>query len=109
MLFRDIAGELRKYDTDGVSWQEPSIYVAEPWSPQSEAVVEWSAPKGGLPTIASKRLLMYLMGIRGALQFLGDDYDRMIGDDLVDEVCARLIEHVTFENAHRLDKPRSNV
>src|SRR6266853_923166 len=52
----------------------PAIYVADPWSPTSEAVVEWSHEKGGIPW-GRKPLLFYLITVREALQFFGADYD----------------------------------
>jgi hypothetical protein len=101
VIFSDIIRNLRSYDEDEASFQEPSIYVAEPWRSTSEAVVEWSMPKGGLPDTAAKHLLMYLISVRGALKVLGHEYDTLVRDGRVDELCALLVQHVNQANAGR--------
>ncbi len=101
MILSDIVRDLRSYDEDEVSFQEPSIYAAEPWRSTSEAVVEWSMPKGGLPDTAARRLLMYLISVRGALTVLGHEYDALVRDGRVGELCAVLVQHVNQANAGR--------
>jgi hypothetical protein len=101
VILSDVIRELRSYDEGEVSFQEPSIYVAEPWRSNSEAVVEWSMPKGGLPANAARQLLMYLISIRGALKFFGDQYDALARGGRIDDLCALLIEHVNQANAGR--------
>jgi hypothetical protein len=101
VILSDVIRDLRSYDEDEVSFQEPSIYVAEPWRSTSEAVVEWSMPKGGLPDTAAKRLLMYLISVRGALKVLGHEYDALVRDGRVDDLCALLVEHVNQAKAGR--------
>ena len=84
-----------------MSFQEPSIYVAEPWLPTSAAVVEWSLPKGGLPDAAAKPLLLHLISVQGALRALGDQYDALVRDGRVDEFCVLLVAHVNLAKAGR--------
>jgi hypothetical protein len=99
VILSDLIRDLRSYDKGEVSFQEPSIYVAQPWLSTSEAVVEWSMPKGGLPDTAAKRLLLYLISVRGALKVLGGQYDALVRGGRVDELCVLLIEHVNRAKA----------
>jgi hypothetical protein len=99
VVLSDVIRDLRSYDEGEVSFQEPSIYVAEPWSSTSEAVVEWSLPKGGLPDTAAKRLLLYFISVRGALRVLGGQYDTLVRHGRVEELCALLVEHVNQAKA----------
>jgi hypothetical protein len=101
VILSDVIRDLRSYDKDEVSFQEPSIYAAEPWDSTSEAVVEWSLPRGGLPDTAAKRLLMYLISVRGALGVLGHEYDVLVRDGRIDELCGLLVRHVNQANAGR--------
>ena len=101
MILSDVIRDLRSYDKDEVSFQEPSIYVAEPWLPTSAAVVEWSLPKGGLPDAAAKPLLLHLISVQGALRALGDQYDALVRDGRVDELCVLLVAHVNLAKAGR--------
>jgi hypothetical protein len=50
MKLADIIAHLRDYDEAPFNGQSPSIYVAEPWGPTSDALVEWSGEKGGVPS-----------------------------------------------------------
>ena len=101
MNFADIITNLRDYDEAPFNGQTPSIFVAEPWAPTSDALVEWSGEKGGVPP-GRKPLLLYLMTVGEALQFFGADYDDRIGAGEVDAMCAKLSYHVTQRNAQRL-------
>jgi hypothetical protein len=101
VILSDVIRDLRSYDKDEVSFQEPSIYVAEPWGSTSEAVVEWSMPKGGLPDSAAKRQLLYLISVRGAVKVLGRQYDALIREGRVDDLCVLLIAQVNHADAGR--------
>jgi hypothetical protein len=101
VILSDVIRDLRSFDKAEVLFQEPSIYAAEPWGSTSEAVVEWSMPKGGLPDTAAKRLLMYLISVRGALKVLGRDYDTLLRDGRIDELCALVIRHVNQATSGR--------
>ena len=98
MILSDVIRDLRSYDKGEVSSQEPSIYAAAPWLSTSEAIVEWSLPKGGLPDTAAKRLLLYLISVRGALRVLGGGYDTLVCHGRVEELCVLLVEHVNQAN-----------
>jgi hypothetical protein len=50
MPFADIIANLHNYDEAPFDGQAPSIYVADPWAPASQALVEWSGAKGGIPS-----------------------------------------------------------
>jgi hypothetical protein len=101
MNFADIIANLRSHDEAPFNGQSPSIYVAAPWAATSDALVEWSGEKGGVPA-GRKPLLLYLMTVGEALQFFGEDYDDQIASGEVDAMCAKLSHHVTQRNAQRL-------
>jgi hypothetical protein len=101
MNFADIIAHLRDYDEAPFNGQSPSIYVAEPWASTSDALVEWSGEKGGVPS-GRKPLLYYLMTVGEALQFFGADYDDRIASGEVDAMCAKLSYQVAQRNAQRL-------
>ena len=109
MILSDVIRDLRSYDEDEVSFQEPSIYAPEPWGPGSDSVVEWSMPRGGLPNTAAKRLLMYVISVRGALEVFGAEYDSMVREGHADELCVRLIRHIDLVRADRKSKSRGSV
>lgn len=86
----EIIRRLPQFDEEPVSWQEPSIYAKEPMQSSSEAVVEWSLPKGGLPAQAAEKLLYYFVPVRKALELLGNDYEHLLKADKIEELCALL-------------------
>jgi hypothetical protein len=98
MTFADIMRELRKYGEDPGAWEELSIYVADPQAPQSEAIVEWSMAKGGLPENAARRLLYYVAPVRQALALLGDDYDVLKAEGRITELCETLMRRAQEHN-----------
>jgi hypothetical protein len=98
MTFADIVRDLRKYDEDPGAWEELSIYVADPQAPHSEAIVEWSMAKGGLPETAARRLLYYVAPVRQALALLGDDYDVLKAEGKITELCETLVRRVEEHN-----------
>jgi len=106
LTFADIIKNLREHDTTPFESQELSIYVADPWAPTSEALVELSHYKGGIPC-GRKPLLYYLISVREALEFFGSDFDDRIADGEVDAMCAKLSYHITQKNAQRL-RPRKD-
>jgi hypothetical protein len=99
MTLGEALRQLRQFDEEPVSWQEPSIYAEEPLQVSSSAVVEWSMPKGGLPAEAAKQLLYYFVGVRKALDLLGDDYERLLCTDQIEEMCALLAKRVVASHA----------
>jgi hypothetical protein len=103
MTFAEIVANLRSYDEDPFDGRAPSIYVADPWAPTSEALIEWSHKKGGIPW-GRKPLLYYLISVRDALQFFGSDYSDRIADGEADAMCAKLSYHVAQRNAQRANR-----
>jgi hypothetical protein len=101
MTFADIIANLHNYDEAPFDGQAPSIYMADPWAPASEALVEWSGEKGGIP-FGRNPLLYYLATVREALQFFGADFDERITNGEVDAMCSTLSYHVAQRNAQRL-------
>jgi hypothetical protein len=75
--------------------------VADPWTPSSEAAVEWSGEKGGVP-FARKPVLFHLMSVRDALKFFGSEYDDLLSQGEVESMCRKLATHITATNAARL-------
>jgi hypothetical protein len=71
------------------------------WASTSDALVEWSDEKGGIPS-GRKPLLFYLITVREALQFFGADYDDRIAKGEVDAMCAKLGYHITQMSAQCL-------
>jgi len=108
MTFADIIAHLRNYDEAPFDGRAPAIYVADPWSPTSEAVVEWSHEKGGIPW-GRKPLLFYLITVREALQFFSADYDDRIAVGEVDAMCAKLSYHITQRNAQRVSRTKGDI
>ena len=72
----------------------PTIYVEQPWTAQSRAVVTWSMPKGGLPSDVAERQLVRLIEVRAAIRLLEDAYDRLIATGRMDELATLLIIRV---------------
>jgi hypothetical protein len=89
----DIVRDLQRYNEEPVSWQEPTIYAEEPWTANSQAIVCWSLPKGGLPDDAAKLRLVRVVEVRSAVSLLTDKYDQLVRDRL-DELCVLLIARV---------------
>jgi hypothetical protein len=108
VTFAEIVAQLRSFDEEPLDGQAPAIYVADPWSPASEAVVEWSGEKGGLP-FNRKPLLYYLITVREALAFFGPGYDAQVGSGEVDAMCAKLGYHTTQKNAQRSSRLRRDI
>jgi hypothetical protein len=108
VTFADIISRLRSLDEEPFDGQAPAIYVAEPWLPTSEAVVEWSGEKGGIP-FNRKPLLYYLITVREALQFFGPDYDDLVESGEVDAMCAKLSHHTIQKNAQRVCRLQRDI
>jgi hypothetical protein len=108
VTFADIISQLRSLDETPFDGRAPAIYVADPWAPSSEALIEWSHEKAGIPW-HRKPLLYYLMTVREALQFFGTDYDNQIQNGEVDAMCAKLGHHITQRNAQRAPRARGDT
>jgi hypothetical protein len=90
----EIVRDLNRYDEQPLSGQEPTIYAQEPWTAQSQAIVCWSMPKGGLPPDAAKLRLVRLVEVRLAVRLLADNYDQIMLEGRLDELCVLLISRV---------------
>ena len=101
MTFAEVVGSLQRYDEAPVGTQAPAIFVAEPWAPLSEATVEWSDAKGGVP-FGRKPILFYLTTVKAALRILGSEYDALVTHGEVEAMCRKLAHHVTEMNAQRV-------
>jgi hypothetical protein len=98
----DIVRDLRRYDDEPRGSQERAIYAQEPWSAESQAIISWSMPKGGLPEDAANLHLVRLIETRPALRLLMPEYDQLLSDGRLDELCALLIARVR-ELVHKGD------
>jgi hypothetical protein len=90
----DIVRDLRRYDDEPISSQQPTIYAEEPWSAESAAIVSWSTPRGGLPEDAAKPRLVRLIVVRPALRLLMGEYDQLLAGNRLDQLCVLLIARV---------------
>jgi transposase len=59
----EIVGNLRRWDQEPDGPQRPTIYAQTLWSAQSQAIVCWSMPKGGLPDDAARLQLVRLVEV----------------------------------------------
>lgn len=101
MTFAEVVGSLHRYDEPPIGAQGPAIFVAEPWAPLSEATVEWSGAKGGVP-YGRKPILFYLTTVQAALRILGSEYDDLLANGEVEAMCSKLAHHVVEMNAQRV-------
>ena len=101
MTFAEVVANLHRYDEAPVGAQAPAIFVAEPWAPLSEATVEWSDAKGGVP-FGRKPVLFYLTTVKSALRILGSEYDVLAANGETEAMCSKLAHLVTEMNAQRV-------
>jgi hypothetical protein len=112
LTFEEVVGNLRRYDQTPLGGQAPAIFVAEPWDPSSEAIVEWYGAKGGVP-LGRKPILFYLTTVKTALRVLGSEYDDLVTNGETAAMCRKLAHHVSEMNAqrvrHDVDIERTNI
>jgi hypothetical protein len=101
LTFADAIQDLRHYDQEPLDGQVPTIYVAEPWAPTSEASIEWSGPKGGVP-LGRKPILLHFTTVRGALKFFGPEYDELVAEGEAESMCRKIANHISQRNAQRV-------
>ena len=101
VTFADVIENLRRYDEEPFSGQAPTIYVADPWAPSSDAAIEWSGEKGGVP-FGRKPVLFHLVTVREALEFFGTEYDELLSQGEVEGMCRKLATHISARNAARV-------
>ncbi len=70
-----------------------TIYVGEPWSSESQAVVEVEPPSGGLPPAAAGAGLKYFLEVFVARDFLTDWESGLGRSPSARERCDRLIRY----------------
>ena len=109
MTFAELMKGLLEYDEEPFEAQEPAIFLGSPFAPNSEAIVEWTPPKGGLPTAAAERRLYFLTSVREAVQLLEADYARLIAEDRTSDLCGLLVQRVEERLEHKtIGKRTSN-
>lgn len=99
---------MRSFDEPTFEGRSPAIFVADPWAPESAAVVEWSDERGGIP-FKREPMPYYLISVREALQFFGPDYDARIENGEVEALRAKLSYHTTQKNAERISRVRPGI
>ena len=95
MTLRDLVASLPALQVEEVQFLVPTIYAAEPWAPDSDALVALGSLKGGLPPEVAKRQMTRVFEVAGARSILGDCYDKFAQAQRFDELCTILIERVT--------------
>jgi hypothetical protein len=83
----DVVTTLESLDPDA------TIYVAEPWSPESSALVDFEPASGGLPEVASRSGLKYFLEVFVARDFLADWQATLDKQPTDQERCERLIRY----------------
>lgn len=83
----DIVTKLGTLDPDA------TIYVAEPWTCDSSAMVDVEPPSGGLPEAASRHGLRYFLEVFVARDFLADWQATLDEAPTNEERCDRLIRY----------------
>jgi hypothetical protein len=76
---------------------ESTIYAAEPWNSESEALVAPEPASGGLPIDAEKQGLKYFLEVFIARDFAADWALQLGARPSVLQTCARLIEYATSD------------
>jgi hypothetical protein len=108
MTLAEILRDLQRFNEEPFECQAPTIYAAEPWTVNSQAIVTWSMPKGGIPDEAAKLRLMRLLEVRETISLLADKREQLVLEDRIDELCALLVDRVQKLNA-RACAPRESV
>ena len=72
---------------------EATIYAAEPWSDESQAVIAFEPEEGGKPVEAEH--LTYFLEVFVARDFFEDWEPTLESSPTLQERCARLIEYAT--------------
>ena len=85
MTLIEVIRDLEKYES------EATIYVAEPWSENSVAVVAFEPDSGGLPNEAES--LSYFLEVFVVRDFLGDWLPSLETEPTLKDRCSRLIQY----------------
>ncbi|MEZ2329937.1 hypothetical protein AB6802_09450 [Mesorhizobium sp. RCC_202] len=88
----DIVGRLSDFDEDD------TIYVAEPWTEDSDAMVA-TAPDDSTkpPKAAAKAGLTYFIEIFIAIEFTEAWVESQEAEPSLSAICQRLIEYATYD------------
>jgi hypothetical protein len=90
MRLSDIVKELSSTD------QELTIYVAEPWSPHSQAMLAREPDEGGVPAEASGAHMTYFLEVFIAQEFVRD-LVAALSDSSLDDLCERLVKYAKYD------------
>ncbi len=77
--------------------EEDTIYAAEPWNDDSEAIVAREPDAGGLPPEAERKGLKYFLEVFVARDFAADWSSELGARPSVQQKCARLIEYAATD------------
>jgi hypothetical protein len=77
--------------------EESTIYAAEPWHEDSEAIVAREPDSGGLPAEAEKRGLKYFLEVFIARDFAADWASALGAQPSLQQKCARLIKYASTD------------
>lgn len=83
----DVIDELPEFDS------EDTIYAAEPWTEQSEAMVAREPEAGGLPSEVSDAGMKYFLEVSIAQDFVEDWLASLEKRPTPSAVCQRLIDY----------------
>jgi hypothetical protein len=101
VVLSDVVRMLELLRTEQSQYMVPTIYAAEPWSPGSEALVDWASQKGGLPPEVSTRRMVRLIDVAGAVDLLKDRYFDLRAAGGYDELSDLLIQRVILRNSRQ--------
>jgi hypothetical protein len=90
----DVVKNLSSFPTGEAQYMVPTVYAAEPWSPNSPAAVEWGSLKGGLPPAAAAARLTRLHEVQGVVTLLQHEYQEFASAGRYAELCDILIRRV---------------
>ena len=91
MKLIDVVRDLRSFDDD------LTIYAAEPWSPDSMAILAMEPPSGGIPAEALHFQMAYFIEVFIAIEFLEGVADNCHTKPSLEESCLRLIRYAIFD------------
>lgn len=83
----DVVEKLAAFDS------EDTIYAAEPWTEQSEAMVAREPDRGGLPSEVSDAGMKYFLEIGIAKEFIEDWLGSLEEQPTPSSICRRLISY----------------
>ncbi|MCS2159403.1 hypothetical protein MUU48_21260 [Scandinavium sp. H11S7] len=87
MILSEIINQLNKFDGDD------TIYIKQPWTPESETVVATEPDHGGLPSDAVKTGAEYFLEVFLAQEFLEGWLSNLSQKPSDREQCLRLIAY----------------